>query len=673
MAELLLELFCEEIPARMQKTAAMDLARLVTKGLADAGLEHADPTVLWGPRRLTLAIDGLPTAQPDVTEEKKGPKVGAPEQAVAGFLKANGLASVDQAQVRELDGKGEFYFAVVEKKGRPTADVLAEILNGVMPALPWPKSMRWATEPSRWVRPLHRIVALFGGAVLGVEYAGVKAANITCGHRFLAPAPFEVADFADYKTRLADAKVVLDPVERRRLIMGGCATLAADHGLTVIDDEALLDEVTGLVEYPVPLLGSFDPAFLEVPPEVLTSAMRKHQKYFSVTDKAGKLAPNFIVIANMTGADDNIVAGNERVLRARLSDARFFWDQDRKQTLESRLPKLEGRIFHAKLGTDAERVKRIEKLAASLADTLNVDATTVARAARLCKADLVTEMVGEFPDLQGRMGEYYALHDGETPAVAKAIAEHYRPQGPADDIPTSDAGAVVALADKLDTLAGFFAIGETPTGSKDPFALRRAALGVIRIILEKEWRLDLMDVFPDAKDALRDFFIDRLKVQQRESGYGHDQLAAVIAVVDGLDLVDIVNRVRNLKTFLDEENGKNLLAGYKRAANILRIEEKKDGKTYAGEPRFPASVESADQALDKALKSAAHEVHQQLSHEYYDGAMQFMSDLREPVDTFFNDVMVNANNAELRAARLTLLSNIIETMNQVADFSLIEG
>ena len=690
MSELLLEIFSEEIPARMQKQAAADLARLVGDALKTNGLEAKTLETAVGPRRVVLSATGLPKTQPDTTEERKGPQVGAPDQAIQGFLTAAGLASLDDAEKREMP-KGVFYFAVTKKPGRPTADVVKDLVEAALQQLPWPKSMRWASNPTRWVRPLHGIICVLDGKVVPVAFAGVTAAATTRGHRFLAPAFIAVKNFADYKAKLRKAFVIIDPAERAEIITTTLTKLAAAEGLTVKDDPGLVAEVTGLVEWPVPLLGTIDAAFMDVPAEVLTSAMRKHQKYFALTTKDGKLSNRFGVIANMVTPDKGkeIIAGNEKVLRPRLSDAKFFWDQDKKKSLPDRLPKLEERVFQAKLGTVRAKVERIVALAAFLAKPLKADATGAQRAALLCKADLSTEMVGEFPDLQGIMGRYYALHEGEQPDVALAIAEHYSPLGPNNSCPSAPLSVIVSLADKIDSLMGFFAINEKPTGSKDPYALRRAALGVIRIVLENNLRLPLLEAFRFAlgtygalvSDSGRDkiarevldFFADRLKAHLRDKGVRHDLVSAVFALGDEDDLVRLMARVEALATFVASDDGANLLVAYRRAANIVRIEEKKDGAVYKGD--VPEADLGAPEAVGllAALTTAEAAATVALTAEDFTKAMSALATLRKPVDSFFDQVKVNADDPAQRAARLKLLSKSEAAMNRVADFSKIEG
>jgi glycyl-tRNA synthetase beta chain len=689
MADLLLEILSEEIPARMQGGAADSLARLVGDALTAQGLAPTSLVAIGGPRRLTLSAEGLPTAQPDISEERKGPKIDAAPQALQGFLKASGLSDISQAEVRELD-KGKFYFAVIKKKGRPAADVLKDIIEAALAQLPWPKSMRWASNPTRWVRPLHRILCVFGGDVVPVSFAGVTASNTTVGHRFLAPGEITAHTFAEYTDKLRKAFVIIDPVERTEHIRKGVAELAAKENLIVKDDIGLLNEVIGLVEWPVPLLGTIDAAFMDVPPEVLTSAMRKHQKYFALHTKGGKFANRFALIANMTATDGGkaIVAGNEKVLRARLSDAKFFWDEDRKATLESRVAKLSERVFQEKLGTVLDKVHRITALARELAPLCGADSALAEGAAHLAKADLSTGMVGEFPDLQGVMGRYYALHDKEDLAVADAIAEHYSPLGPNDTCPTKAISVAVSLADKIDTLVGFFAIDEKPTGSKDPYALRRAALGVIRIILENKLRVPLLKAFASAVDIygskvkadakaisadLLAFFADRLKVHLKDKGVRHDLVSAVFALGGEDDLVRLMARVEALKSFLDTDDGANLLVAYRRAANIVKIEEKKDKKTYDGAVTEADLGAGEATALVAAIKLTEAKVSAEATAERYTNAMTSLSGLRAPVDAFFEKVTVNSDEPAERTARLNLLARIGKTMGHIADFSKIEG
>jgi glycyl-tRNA synthetase beta chain len=702
MPQLLFELFSEEIPARMQARAAEDLARLVTDKLAAAGLVHGDVQGFVTPRRLTLVVEDLPEAQPDVTEERRGPRVDAPEKAIDGFLKGAGLRSLDECEKRDT-GKGVFWFAVIRKAGRATHEVLPELLRAAILELPWPKSMRFPAAPFRWVRPLQSVLCLFGGRVLPLDVGAVPVGDTTEGHRFLAGVRFAVKDFADYRARLTEAFVVLDPAERRERIVRELTRAAAAEELALKDDPGLLDEVTGLVEYPVVLAGRIDDAFMDVPHEVLTTSMRINQKYFACLDKEGRLAPRFLLVANTTTRDGGkaVVAGNERVLRARLSDAKFFWDQDRKVRLETRVPKLAERVFHAQLGTVLDKVERVEALAEAVVPFVpGADTVLAKRAARLAKADLSSGMVGEFPELQGVMGAYYARHDGEDEAVAQAIAEHYSPLGPSDRCPTAPVSVVVALADKIDSLAGFFAIDEKPTGSKDPYALRRAALGVIRLVIENRLRLPLAEIFDRAADLLTGqrgggtlltrapgwsrelaqvsvdllgFFADRLKVALREQGIRHDLIDAVFALGGEDDLVRLLARVEALRAFLATDDGANLLIASRRATNIVRIEEKKDGRSYEEAPDPALLKLPEEKALFARLGEARHEAAAALAHEEFAAAMGALAALRRPVDEFFDRVTVNAPETELRANRLRLLSEIRATLGRVADFSRIEG
>ncbi len=688
MAELLLEILSEEIPARMQARAAEDLKRLVTGGLKEAGLEFDSARAFATPRRLALVVDGLPTKTPDISEERRGPRADAPDRAVEGFLRGNGITR-DQAEIRET-GKGSFYFAVIEKKGAKSVDLLPEILAEAIDALPWPKSMRWADRSERWVRPIHGLLCLLGGRKVSLARGEIESGNKTAGHRFLAPKPFAVKNFDDYAAKLRDAKVILDAAERREIILKDAAKLADKAGLRLKDDPGLADEVAGLVEWPVTYMGGIDDEFMDLPPEVLTTSMRAHQKYFALETKDGNLAANFIVVANTETSDKGkaVVAGNERVLRARLADAKFYWDQDRKASLASRAPALKDVTFHAKLGSLDDKIDRVQALAAGIAGYVpGADKDKVRSAARLAKADLTTGMVYEFPELQGIMGRYYALGDGEGPAVADAIRDHYSPLGPSDDCPTAPVSVAVALADKLDTLVGFWAIDEKPTGSKDPYALRRAALGVIRLVLENGLRLPLAEAIRASMNAyahsaavpesivddLLDFFADRLKVHLREEGTRHDLISAVFALGGEDDLVRLIARVSALGGFLETDDGANLLTAYKRAANILRIEEKNDGASYEGTPDTGLFTESREIRLFEKLAAAEAQIAPNLAEERFDQAMNELAALRRPVDDFFDHVTVNCDDPALRVNRLRLLSRIRATMNRVADFSQIEG
>ena len=670
MPDLLLELFSEEIPARMQGGAARDLERLVVGALSDRGLLFEGIKAFAGPRRLTLAVSGLPAKQADAREEVKGPKIDAPAAAIEGFLKKTGLGK-DQLKI-EKTPKGDVYIAVIERDGRETTSVLADILQEAMAKLPWPKSMRWKPGvATRWVRPLHSILCTFDGETVPFSFAGISSGRHTKGHRFLAPGKIEVRRFDDYAAALKKAFVVLEADERAAIIFEGVKQAAFIHGLELIPDEGLLAEVAGLVEWPVIFVGAIEDQFMDVPAEILQTSMRTHQKYFALRDpKTGKMANRFALVANMVAEDGGkeIVAGNERVLRARLSDAKFFWDEDRKRTLESRTADLKGIVFHAKLGTQFERVERIAKLAGEIAKKIGADPKKAERAARLAKADLTSGVVGEFPELQGVMGRYYALHDKEDADVADAIRDHYKPVGPSDAVPSGKIAICVALADKLDSLTGFFAVGEKPTGSGDPFALRRAALGIIRILLENRLRLPL-----EVSDELLAFFADRLKVALREKGIRHDLIDAVYALTHEDDLVRLVARVEALQAFLKTDDGVNLLAGYKRAANILRDEEKKDKKIFIGEVDEKLLAEPADKTLLGALQKARSEIAPALSEEDFAAAMRHMAALRVPVDAFFDSVKVNAPDPKIRENRLHLLAALRATVHQIGDFSKIEG
>ena len=783
MPDLLLELFSEEIPARMQAKAADNLRRMVTDKLVAEGLVYEGAKAFATPRRLTLTVHGIPARQSDLKQERKGPRVGGAEAAIAGFLKATGLASLDEAKIQR-DPKGNFYIALIEKPGRATLDVLAEILPVIIRTFPWPKSMRWGERSARpgalsWVRPLHSIIATFGidteePEVVKFAIDGVETGQTTYGHRFMAPAAINVRRFEDYEAKLQAAKVVLDPQRRKDIILADARQLAFAQGFELVEDQVLLDEVSGLVEWPVVLMGSFEETFLSIPSEVIRATIRNNQKCFVVSDpKTGKLANKFVLTANIEASDGGkaIVAGNERVIRARLSDAKFFYETDLKTKLEDRLKKFDSIVFHEKLGMQGERIARIERLAAEIAPLVGADVAKTKRAARLCKADLLTEVVGEFPELQGLMGKYYALAQGEDASVAAASEEHYKPQGPNDRVPTDPVSIAVALADKIDTLVGFWAIDEKPTGSKDPFALRRAALGVIRLILENRLRLKISKIaashsavmagpdpaihaFDEAKKKdvdvrvkpahddgkisdLLAFFADRLKGQLREQGARHDLVDAVFASgaatfpsphvsggegsgvggsatsapsavdvsaphprslptasggrEDGAvraatassmqeasappmqdDLVMVVRRVEALGKFLDTDDGKNLLAGTKRAANILRIEEKKDGRAYDRAPDAALYSLGEEKTLANAIDQVKAEAGAAVAKEDFAAAMSAMAKLRPAVDAFFDKVKVNDENPQVRENRLKLLNEIRAATRAVADFSKIQ-
>jgi glycyl-tRNA synthetase beta chain len=690
MSELLLEILSEEIPARMQARAAEDLKRLVTEKLTAAGLAFKDARAFVTPRRLALVVDGLPETQPDLKEEKKGPRVGSPEQAIQGFLKGAGLTSLDACEKRVV-GKAEFWFAVVERKGSATRDVLPGVIVEAIKALPWPKSMRAGIARFAWVRPMQSIVAILDGKVLAGAFdlggASVPFGDSTVGHRFMAPQRFAVTGFADYASKLKAAKVLLDPAERRAKILADATTAAAKLGVKLRDDPGLLDEVTGLVEWPVVYSGAIDEKFMDVPAEVLVTSMRAHQKYFATLNADGSLARHFVVVANMETADGGklVVAGNERVLRARLSDAKFFWDQDRKVRLEERLPSLVQRVFHAKLGTMADKVARLEALAEIIAPSVGASTADAVRAAKLAKADLSSGMVGEFPELQGVMGRYYARHAGENEDIANAIRAHYQPLGPNDECPAAPVSVTVALAEKIDTLAGFWMIDEKPTGSKDPFALRRAALGAIRLVVENKLRVKLLPIFSKAltfhgsekekplSADLLSFFADRLKVTLKEKGVRHDLIDAVFALGGEDDLVRLLARVDALGSFLKTDDGANLQAAAKRASNILAIETKKDGQGYDDAVAPGLLAQPEEKALAERLSAVEAAAGAALAKEDFAAAMAALASLRAPVDAFFDKVTVNAEDRDLRANRLKLLSQIRRTLSQVADFARIEG
>jgi glycyl-tRNA synthetase beta chain len=691
MPDLLLELLSEEIPARMQARAAEDLRKLVTDRLVEAGLAYEGAKAFVTPQRLTLAVYGIPARQPDIKEEKKGPRVGAPENAVAGFLKSAGLKSISEAKVQP-DKKGDFYIAVIDRPGRNAIDVVEDVLQATIATFPWPKSMRWGAQSATpgslsWVRPLHSIVATFGPeteepAVVPLEFDGIKSGDETRGHRFMAPAPIKVRRFDDYVDKLEKAKVVLDPARRADTIRTDAKNLAFAQGFEVMEDEGLLAEVAGLVEWPVTLMGSFEQAFLSIPEEVIRATIRNNQKCFVLRDpQTAKLVNKFILVANEEAIDGGkaIVAGNERVIRARLSDAKFFYETDLKTRLEDRLPRFEHIVFHEKLGTQAERIARITRLAGQLAPLVGADVAKAARAAQLCKTDLLTEVVGEFPELQGLMGRYYAEAQNEDEAVAHACEDHYKPKGPDDLVPADPVSVAVALADKIDTLVGFWAIDEKPTGSKDPYALRRAALGVIRIAIDNKLRVPLKDVFLKASNKfsagsdLLSFFADRLKVQLREQGARHDLVDAVFSLSGQDDLLMVVLRVEALGKFLDSDDGKNLLAGYKRATNIIRIEEKKDKREYTDAPDVKRYQLPEEKALAEAIDVVKKEASAAVGKEDFAAAMRAMAKLRPRVDAFFDKVTVNVDDKPLRENRLKLLNEIREATHAVADFSKIEG
>jgi len=735
MADLLLELFSEEIPARMQTRAAADLERLVNQQLLDAGFMPEGVKGFATPRRLALVVTGLPNAQPDRKEERKGPRVGAPEKAVEGFLKSAGLDSLDQCETRE-DKKGEYYVALIEEKGRPTAEVIAGFMPEVIAKFPWPKSMRWGDGDLRWVRPLHAILCAFDGEIVEFEVDGVTASDRTWGHRFMAPDEIQVRNFEDYAAQLKRAKVVLDTEERKETILGEAEQLCKAQGLELVEDEGLLNEVAGLAEWPVVMVGTFDVKFLTVPDEALTASMRGHQKYFSVRDpKTGRLANKFVYVANIEAPDGGAAmrTGYERVLTARLSDAWFLYQQDLKTPLAEHAKKLEKVTFFEGLGTVADKSARITALAGALAKKVSAEEDTVRQAAWLAKADLVTQMVYEFPELQGLMGAYYAEAENQPTEIVEAIRDHYKPVGQNDTVPSSPTTVGVALADKLDTLVAFWTIGKKPTGSGDPFALRRAALGAISLILENQIRISLfhwlhvageilLDFFTQnvtdkvAADAraveemgygkqdysarlkalqshnpkasefisalvsmeqeLVDFFHDRLKVYLRDKGHAHDHVDAVRFRADGSledDIVLIVSKLEALDAFLKTDDGANLTAAYKRAANILKAEEKKGDTDVSGPIDENKLVEPAEKQLFMVLNEVRDTANSACAEEDFEKAMSELAKLRSPLDTFFEDVTVNSEDAALRNNRLALLSEIKTICEQVADLSRLEG
>ncbi len=748
MSELLLELFSEEIPARMQVRAADDLRRLVTDGFKARGLETGDAKSFSTPRRLVLVIQGVPAKSPAISEEKKGPRVGAPEQAVLGFLKSAGLAKIADAEIVKDEKKGDYYVAKIDKPGRGSAEIISETVHEVLGKFPWPKSMRWGASPFQWVRPLQSMTCILGGKIIPLEWGGIASGDIVSGHRFLGGEPFKVKDFADYEAKLLAHKVVLDPAKRVASIAEQARALAKDAKLELVEDEALLNENAGLTEWPVVLMGSFEKEFLSVPAECLMTSMKAHQKCFSLRDpKTKKLANKFLLVSNLTAKDAGlqIVSGNEKVIRARLSDAKFFWDQDLKKPLDEMASALSGITFHEKLGSQKDRVERVAELAFQIAGAVDANPEDARRAAQVCKADLVSGMVGEFPELQGLMGRYYAEHAGTKPDIARAIELHYKPKGPTDTVPREDQGdavaIAVALADKLDTLVGFWAINEKPTGSGDPYQLRRAALGVIRIVLENDLRLPLfvrlakhglglqfkifdlearqaigdvykllVDVWAEGGDVavpklpkvsaeekahhltgeeiqqlpefkqnyestrdLLSFFADRLKVFLKDQGKRHDLIDAIFSLGGQDDLALIVRRVEALDAFLKTDDGANLLAGVKRAANILSIEEKKDKKSYAGTYDLKLLKEKEEIALAAKIEEIKQDTVAAINVENFAGAMRALAELRPPVDAFFDKIMVNADDPKIRENRLKLLSEIRAATQTVADFSKIAG
>lgn len=695
MAELLIELFSEEIPARMQVKAEADLLAALRERLGQAGLGWQDCFAVSGPRRLAAVFRGLDMRSPDLAEERKGPKTSAPEQAIAGFLRATGLADISQARIVEDARKGDYYVADLVTPGREAREVIAEVVPAIIRDFHWPKSMRSGEGDLRWVRPLRRIMCILEGEVVAFEVGGIASSDVTEGHRVHGRGPFRIAGWEDYRFRLeGEGHVILSRQDREKIIRDGIARVCSEAGLEPIDDPGLVEEVIGLAEWPVVILGKMDPSFLDLPAEVITLSMRTHQKYFATRHAgSGALAPFFIVVANLQARDQGaqIAAGNARVLSARLSDARFFWEKDRSVPLEDMARRLDHIAFRDGLGSLGEKVGRVERLAGLLAGVTGADPALTARAARLCKADLVSEMVGEFPELQGVMGRYYALAGGEPAEVADAIRDHYRPQGQGDLAPSAPVSVALGLADRIDTLVGFWAIDEKPTGSKDPFALRRAALSVVRLVLENSVRLPIRQAVIAALNAyaaqpgawpapdslaqdLLGFFADRLKQVLRDQGRGHDFIDAVFALGDD-DLVRVVRRVGALADFLETEDGANLLAGYRRAVNILKAEEKKGAlPAEAGpDPELISAGPQAERDLAEAVASALSALASPLDREDFAEAMKVLARLRSPVDAFFDNVMVNDPDTRVRGNRLALLMEIRRALHQVADFSRISG
>jgi glycyl-tRNA synthetase beta chain len=686
--ELLLELLSEEIPAGMQRGAVTELTRLMREKLAAAEIAANELRGYVTPRRLTVIAKGIPSAQPDRSEERRGPRIGSPPTAIEGFLRSAGIASIEECEVRDT-GRGEFYFATVNRSGQPAVEVLPRLVMSVAFELPWPKSMRYPASSLRWVRPLTSVICLFEGEVVNLPLDRVPVGRTTRGHRFLSSGEIYVASAAEYLERLDKAWVVLDQKRRKEAIRQGLEATAAREGLAVKPDAGLLDEVTGLAEFPVVLAGAIDREYMDLPPEVLATAMRAHQRYFSCLLPDGTPAPRFLFVADNITADhgETIIGGNERVLRARLADARFFWDQDRRTPLVRRVEALAQRVFHAKLGSLYDKTMRMEQFAEFLADCVpGADPEKARRAIRLAKADLSTGMVGEFPELQGVMGRYYGLHDGEDPSVADAIAEHYRPAGQNDVCPTAPISVVAALADKIDSLVAFFTIGEKPTGSRDPFALRRAALGIIRLIVENNLRVPLAAVFQQAHETLApdlanpssellDFIAERLRVHLREQGIGHDLIAAIFARGGERedDLARLLARVAALRAFLGSEDGANLLVAFRRASNIVAIEERRDERSYDGNVNPTLLRQPQERVLAERLTEVDERAGTFLRREQFETAMSELARLRRPVDDFFDKVTVNCDEPALRENRLRLLSRIRATLNRIADFSQIEG
>ncbi len=692
MPDLLIELFSEEIPARMQARAAEDLKKKMTDGLVEAGLTYAGAAAFSTPRRLTLAVEGLLAASPTVREERKGPKVGAPEKVIEGFLRGAGV-SRDALEERDRP-KGAVYFATIKKVGRPAADIIAEVLEDTIRTFPWPKSMRWGSGSLRWVRPLHSILCILtdeaGAEVVPLSVDGIVAGDRTSGHRFMAPSPFSVTSFEDYEAKLKQSYVVLDAKERAEHIWNDATNMAFASGLDVVEDKGLLAEVAGLAEWPVVLMGAIGQDFLDLPPEVLQTSMKEHQKFFSVRNpKTGRIE-RFITVANRETADlgETILAGNLKVLSARLADAKFFWENDLRiaqSDMSTWTQSLENVTFHNKLGSQAERIRRIAALSRELAPIVGADVDKSVEAAELAKADLSSEMVYEFPELQGLMGRYYIAASGRDADIAAAAEDHYSPLGPSDDVPAAPVSVTVSMADKIDTLTGFWAIDEKPTGSKDPFALRRAALGVIRLILDNGIMMNLRPVFAaqiaalsaDAGDevagVLLAFFHDRLKVYLRDQGIRHDIIDACIAMNGNDDLNLLVKRARALNDVIATEDGENLIQGFKRANNILTQAEEKDGVEYSYGADIKYAEEDAEKDLFAALDMAEPQIDAALQAEDFPTAMAAMAGLRGPIDAFFQGVQVNFDNGTVRRNRLNLLSRIRSTCLRVADLTRVDG
>lgn len=705
MAELLLELFSEEIPASMQEQAAVSLKEAVCKKLEELGVVFKKSESYVTPRRLTLVIEGLSEVQEDSVTERKGPKVDAPEGAISGFLKSTGL-NLEDLEKRKSD-KGEFYFAVIKTKGKPVSQILTEVLEDVICSFSWPKSMRWGNYNIRWIRPLHNILCIFNGSVLPVEFGHLKSNDKTYGHRFLNPEEIRVKGFDDYKEKLKNAHVILCRQERKDIILKEAEHQAKTCSVNLKHDKGLLEELAGLVEWPVIVLGKIEERFMDVPQEVLITSMRSHQKYFSMLDNSGKLAPFFIAVSNMPKSDqNNMVIGYESVLRARLSDAKFFWEKDRRTGLGGRIDDLKKVVFHAKLGSVYDKTERVTELAKFLSVWVpHANLVLVEKAAKLAKADLTTDMVGEFPELQGLMGGYYALEGGEEKAVADAIKEHYSPVGKSDNVPTSPVSIAVALADKIDTLIGLFSVGEKPTGSRDPFALRRAALGIIRIILENKLRVPIrlllektIAKYPkavfkpeeekrtkkilagrkvkqkkyDTIDEVLEFFADRLKVLLKDNNIRHDLIEAVFDGGREDDIYRLVARVYALDEFVQTEDGKNLVASYKRAANIVEAEEEKDNVEYLGKVSVDLLVDRDEKNLYEEFTKVSSKVEKMIKSDDFKGAMQELSTLRTFIDKFFDEVTVNAKESDVRRNRLTLLGNFRDFLSDIADFGRVE-